>query len=256
MIKKWFFIRYDSSGFHLRLRILLENLQSFHLVFDQITRVLNAEQSNGKIIKYNLDSYIRELERYGHLSIECSETLFCISSEICQAILRLEVSKSNKRLRLLSGFFIFDFTMKCFGLKVNEMLEICRKQSNSGPFNYKSHIETSAEKLSHEELKMIQSVINSGELKSSEFSDVLLILASYKSEYIISCKAIRENIEQDYFDFHYLIASHNHMHANRLFETQSNYYEWMIYDYLARIYSSSKTLLVKENNSSDFTQIS
>jgi thiopeptide-type bacteriocin biosynthesis protein len=82
LIEKWFFIRYNDPKSHLRIRFELSDTGSFDAVLSQIISSLEEYVHSGEISDFRLDTYDREIERYGAGCIEEAEFLFWKSSEL------------------------------------------------------------------------------------------------------------------------------------------------------------------------------
>jgi len=85
LFSKWFFIRYLEKGYHLRIRInaTIENQAK---ILSQISSALE----NSELIKdYQIDTYKREIERYGADLIDDVETLFSEGSSLIINYLKL-----------------------------------------------------------------------------------------------------------------------------------------------------------------------
>jgi thiopeptide-type bacteriocin biosynthesis protein len=83
LIHKWFFIRYQEGGNHIRLRVDLLDALYFQQVYFAIMEVLETYISQKLISTVQLDTYVREIERYGPDKIEIAEELFAIDSRFC-----------------------------------------------------------------------------------------------------------------------------------------------------------------------------
>lgn len=80
IIEKWFFIRYNENGQHLRFRFLFKDdcqLQFFKTVCSALNPMLIA----GTVTDIAIRTYNRELERYGVVGIENIENYFHLDSE-------------------------------------------------------------------------------------------------------------------------------------------------------------------------------
>ncbi|OJV51005.1 MAG: hypothetical protein BGO31_11095 [Bacteroidetes bacterium 43-16] len=94
-IEKWFFIRYNEQGEHLRLRIKADEK-----CLSGITNFLNNEiksyYSNGIVKDIRISTYQRELERYDVVGIDNVEKLFWQSSQLVLSILETGTDEINK----------------------------------------------------------------------------------------------------------------------------------------------------------------
>ncbi|WP_145858398.1 lantibiotic dehydratase [Pedobacter suwonensis] len=87
--KKWFFIRYYEFGHHIRLRILLHSADDFQQTYFLVKKVLDPFILHQQISNIQLDTYEREIERYGAEQIELAESLFDVDSRFCSYIFLL-----------------------------------------------------------------------------------------------------------------------------------------------------------------------
>ena len=80
--QSWFFIRYRDPHPHLRVRWRGEEDQLRQGIFANLARILSPLCDSGLVWRVQLDTYEREIERYGGFAgIEAAEQFFCIDSE-------------------------------------------------------------------------------------------------------------------------------------------------------------------------------
>lgn len=82
-IRKWFFIRYKEGGNHIRLRVELKDSSYFQQVYFEILEVLDPFLTQKLIHTVQLDTYVREIERYSAEKMEFAEELFAADSRFC-----------------------------------------------------------------------------------------------------------------------------------------------------------------------------
>ncbi len=81
-VDRWFFIRYGDPEWHLRLRLHGKPGQLHQDVLPRLQSALASLLESGRIWRWQLDTYERELERYGGAGgIELAERLFSIDSD-------------------------------------------------------------------------------------------------------------------------------------------------------------------------------
>lgn len=80
-ISKWFFIRYHDPKSHLRVRFCLNNIVDYSSILNKITDGLQEFTDSEEISNVLIETYNREIERYGQNTIEYAETLFHKNSE-------------------------------------------------------------------------------------------------------------------------------------------------------------------------------
>ncbi len=75
-IDRFFFIRYKDPAFHLRVRVHLNDIAWIGTVLESFGAAIREFEKEGRIWKVQLDTYKRELERYGPGSIGLAEEFF------------------------------------------------------------------------------------------------------------------------------------------------------------------------------------
>lgn len=88
-IKKWFFIRYADPKEHLRFRCEMTSIESMPVIIDQINQALAPYIDSKLVWKVQMDTYSRELERYGNSSMAVCEELFYHDSEMVSNLVHL-----------------------------------------------------------------------------------------------------------------------------------------------------------------------
>ena len=69
IIDKWFFIRYSDPKLHLRVRFHYANPENILFIINTINQYIQFYIDQDLIHKVQIDTYQRELERYGTKSI-------------------------------------------------------------------------------------------------------------------------------------------------------------------------------------------
>lgn len=242
LIKKWFFIRYADPDFHIRVRFYVENIKDNATIIELIKDKLAPFISNRIIHKVSYDTYNQELERYGFDSIDNTEDLFFIDSQITLTVLSFIKDKPNsEQYRWLYQFLAVDIFLEDFGLSLQEKLDLMtfldkgrRRQHMNQQISYKFRelkekiYNCLLEKDEDDVIKQITHVLKS---KSETNRRVILEL---KKNYV------SRNSEKDIY---YLISNCIHMMVNRVCISRPNDHETLIYDFLLKYY----TFLIKSN---------
>jgi hypothetical protein len=77
-VARWFFIRYADPHDHLRVRFNGPPTRISHELLPQVFENLNPLLASGKLWKIDLDTYEREIERYGGVEgVRTAEDLLC-----------------------------------------------------------------------------------------------------------------------------------------------------------------------------------
>ncbi|PWN60174.1 lantibiotic dehydratase [Chryseobacterium oncorhynchi] len=234
LIKKWFFIRYNDPKSHLRVRFELSDSSHFNKIFTLINEYLKEYIDSGEISGIILDTYQREIERYGKDTIEQAEFLFCKSSS---NILNEYLHFDDEDKIIISLFYI-DTLLECVGLESFMKLDWVKT------VNLAFKNEFNADKKLNSQLdKKYRSFI----LKYSEFlqsDDYIAFRKNIITEVRESEKELKYIMEFHQGSVHGFFQSIFHMHINRMFVSNQRLFEMVIYDYLFRYYKS----LVFKNN--------
>jgi lantibiotic biosynthesis protein len=86
----WFFLRYHDPGPHLRVRLAGDPARLTGAVLPELERAVAPHLASGAVWRMQVDTYERELERYGgDAGIDACERVFWIDSEAVLAIVEL-----------------------------------------------------------------------------------------------------------------------------------------------------------------------
>ena len=108
LIKKWFFIRYVDEDFHLRLRLLAEKEDCVGIILSLFANRFSKLIEDGVIRKIQLDTYYREMERYGNSLIEICESFFCLDSVCDLFVVRKINGYSDENYRWMIALKMVD----------------------------------------------------------------------------------------------------------------------------------------------------
>nr|WP_255492387.1 thiopeptide-type bacteriocin biosynthesis protein [Myroides sp. NP-2] len=108
IIKKWFFLKYRDTDFHIRIRFELNEKFSNNIqqVIDRFNFFIKNFLDSNQIWKIDLSTYERELERYNWESIDLAESFFYYDSRL---ILQL-ISKTKEDN---IGNLLWLFSLRC-----------------------------------------------------------------------------------------------------------------------------------------------
>ncbi len=122
LVDKWHFLRYkDMQGHQLRLRFHLKNasIDNNTSIYQMIKKTLE-EYTLNEIYTIKIDTYTRELERYGAEYYDLIEDIFSIDSEIHCEILSYLINEDMKRI--LFGLYIIKRYIEIILQNTNEKL--------------------------------------------------------------------------------------------------------------------------------------
>ena len=229
-IKKWFFIRYNDPKPHLRIRFNINNVNNYNYILEKINSLFGEYLNSGEISNVVIDTYKKELERYGENTIEYAEELFFRSSELILNFLEYDDEE-----KIMVALFYIDFIFSELGLSNEEKINWIKNFDNA----FKT--EFNADKNLNNQLKRkyIDFQPKYFEfIKSNEFKDIRNLITNNISDIHIVIEKILElekkdclNVEKkDFFQ------SIFHMHINRLFVSNQRLFEMIVYDCLLRFY--------------------
>jgi thiopeptide-type bacteriocin biosynthesis protein len=215
-LKKWFFIRYNENGDHLRLRLHLQEPTYAGFLMKAFGEMINEEIQFGAVSDVQVKTYTREVERYGMDLIKHVEEYFAEDSRF---ILELLKGDLDDQLKYKICLGLFDHIRKT-GLfseveLLNKYIEI-----------YKGF--TMEHQLGTAEFKKLNSFVRQfGSFKELPLSDHTAQL------YGNLCDSLEHLIgicpEAGRFK---LLTDVMHMHVNRMFASHQRSHEMVIYEIL------------------------
>lgn len=234
-IKKWFFIRYNDSDSHLRIRFQLNSHESFFHIMKGFKPVWEDLLVKNYTWKVQNDTYLREIERYGEKTIEDSETLFCYDSKMILDYLGLKNKFKKEEMQLLFSFLSIDSFLSAFSLSTSEKLNLLdnMQQGFKEEFNATKVLKSELDKHYRGLEKEISNVMN---LNSDYELSALYAIVREKNKII---KPVVESLKQNLeINLNTFLSSHIHMMVNRQYTSRQREYETLIYDHLYRYYKT------------------
>jgi len=253
LIDHWFFIRYSDPQFHLRVRFHVAKNENIAPIIFHFNHAIQDYVNKNLVWKIQTDTYQREMERYSIELIELSEKLFNLSSEMICKIIALDEVKKDENLRWLSGLKMIDTLLTDFGYSLQYKINLLntlqeyygkefgitidfRRQFGQKYRAEKNRIEKFLDKTKERDNEYV-TVFNPIFENSDKSKDIIeeiknkLTESENKSAYSLGYLILFESPND-------LLSSYIHMTLNRLFRTQQNIHELILYDYLFRYYNS------------------
>lgn len=237
IIQQWFFIRYKDTDEHFRIRFLIENPNNLAKAIKAFYFVINELLQDNVVWKIETDTYKRELERYGEITIEDSEFLFWKDSEMMLEYLSVKKTFYKQEMALLFSFASIDSFLNSFSFSDSEKYNLM----NSLQHSFKK--EFMADKILKKELdKKYRELSDEAEYfvtenAKNDFPDFFEIIEKKQNQITERSLEIKNKIEIPINDF---ISSHIHMMVNRQYTSKQRMYELIIYDHLYRYYKTIK----------------
>lgn len=225
---KWFFIRYSDPNHHIRFRLKLSDVKHYHTVLHKIRESLTLYIASRVIWKIQIDTYEREIERYGKNRMLLSEDLFYENSKVVSHILQQE--SNELRLILCSVHLIKhlisqldDFDDKAF---LTQNVKYYREEFEVNKVTLKL--------LAKEFINFEKDFVS---FKQKDLYKNLLEINQIYVKQIKQIYDLEKNISAN--DFDSFLSSHIHMFINRLFSERQRQFELIVYEYISRMNSSS-----------------
>lgn len=242
-IDKWFFIRYADPKQHIRVRFRLCRPQALLNTVMGVKELAKLFVDRDLIWKIQVDSYQREIERYGAKSMEDSETLFFHDSQMIADMLDMIEGDEGERIRWLFALRTVDAMLDDFRFSMDEKFDLVTKlrEGFGREFGMNRPVKEQLEKKYRGERTAIEEVLNR-ELDAENQMLPLFQLLDRKSadfrptaERIIGLYSVDGKRVPFLND---LMGSYSHMMINRIFKSKQRLNEMVVYDFLHRYYKS------------------
>lgn len=225
-ISKWFFIRYNDPKSHIRLRFELINSEDNDRILAQIHESFKNFTDSGEISNCIIDTYNREIERYGSQTMIFAEELFHQNSKFT-----LECLQFDDEEKIMTSIFHIDQLLDQINLPIIEKLEWIKdfNQSFKKEFNADKKLNSQLDKKYRDFIPKYLEFLDSDEY--SEFRNEIIFNSNESEE---TLQNIVSHTEKDFLQNFF--QSIFHMNINRMFVSNQRLFEMIVYDYLHRYY--------------------
>ncbi|WP_124979560.1 thiopeptide-type bacteriocin biosynthesis protein [Nonlabens xiamenensis] len=224
-ILQWFYLRYSDPYPHLRVRLKLKNILDTSLILQEFRSLFNQHLAEGLIWNLTLNSYQRELERYGQVSMELSEYIFWWDSLQAVEIIR---NNSSEIDRFCDCFSWIEFLIKSFELDQEAEGNFIARQQAS--FRAEFGVDKVINKKLNIKYKNLESQLLTNKNEKEQIAHEIT-----KAVQAIQALKAKNQLDVPITD---LMASYIHMSINRMFRSEQRLYEMTIYDFLKKKYDS------------------
>jgi len=230
-IDKWFFIRYTDPDFHLRFRLHIAPAGNFGTIVSEINLVLNQLFAEKVIWKLQMDTYEREVDRYGDSIIDEAENIFYHDSVMISKTLPL---LQDDTTRWIFGLYCIDTFLDTFGYNLDgkkTFLAILKKDFQ-GEFKADMDLKKALSQKFRTYRNNIMDYAN--QQHGSKYEPLQLALKHRGLEIKHSVPAVLDYGRERLDEF---MASYIHMTMNRLFRSNARRCELVVYDLLYNYYA-------------------
>jgi thiopeptide-type bacteriocin biosynthesis protein len=241
-IDQFFFIRYYDPGFHIRLRLHMPNPSVIGEVIGTLSRYTNEYERLGYIYKTGTDTYKRELDRYGHRTIELAEQFFYYDSEAVLQMLQHTWGDGREQIRWIWTLRSIDELLNGFGFSVHEKLHQLEmmKQSFAAEFKSDKMLDTQLNNKYRKYRKQIEQMLDATQDETNHTQPILAVLKrrAEKLRPVIDEIKTRLQVSNPEVTLPELLSSYIHMLVNRSIASKPRVHELVLYDLLHQYYRS------------------
>ncbi|MEZ0609798.1 lantibiotic dehydratase [Fibrella sp. WM1] len=229
-ISDCFFIRYYDPDFHLRLRFRSQRPGFTGPLLDQLHDQLSPYLAAGIVHRVQVDTYEREVERYGAATVALSEQLFSADSLATLTYLTDEADATDRWLFALQSCntLLDDFA-------VDLATRTSLLQTLQAQFLAEHQADQALRKQLNDRFRAQQRLIEQRltEPNVPSLTDRTVALGTLSAQIRAACEA-----NPDGPSLLSLLSSYLHMTLNRLFTSAHRQQEMVVYHFLARYYES------------------
>ena len=239
----WFFIRYGDPEWHLRLRFHGEPGALLSRVLPRFQAAVEPLLADGRIWKMQLDTYEREVERYGGPEgIALCERAFQADSEAILEILAMLDGDEGADFRWRLALRGCDMLLTDLGLTAETRLPVLARMREgfSREFGGGKGLRVQLDQKFRAERRALDPLLEPANDEESPMAPALVVLRR-RSEVLAPVVAELRSLEQAgrlSMSLVELAPSFIHMHVNRFIRSAARAHELVLYDLLYQIYQS------------------
>ena len=240
---RWFFIRYADPHRHLRLRFHGEPARLLAEVLPRVQDIAARALHAGLVWRIQLDTYEREIERYGGLyGTALAEEVFWADSVAALRILSAYSGNAGAAARWLLTLRSTDQLLSDFGLQTSAKHEfVCHRLRILATRGYRSA--TFKQHLGRQyrnERKAVEKIMDLPLENVGGYGHGLSAIRR-RSEAVVPSAGRFRALESEgklTVPVAEILHSLTHMHINRMLKSDLNVQEFVAYDFLRRYYES------------------
>ncbi|WP_426749390.1 lantibiotic dehydratase [Myxococcus sp. Y35] len=244
-LSHWFFLRFGDPDWHLRLRLHGSPERLHAEALPLLQRACASALASGEGWKLQLDTYEREVERYGGpAGIALAEQLFAADSDAVLAILEAYPGDTGADLRWQLALRGMDALMNILGLSLEAKLALvsrCRAAFGV-EFKVNAHFEDQLSQRFRKERRALETLLDGASPGTEPWRAGLDAFAQRD----LRLRPIAEQLQAAdqagrlAVPLAMLAEGFLHMHVNRLLVSDHRAQELILYDFLTRLYRSQR----------------
>jgi lantibiotic biosynthesis protein len=248
-IEKWFFIRYtDEKGNHLRVRFYHATDTNFwQPILKHLKEKIQPYIDSSLVHTLQTDTYHQEVERYGHATINLSETIFYYDSEAVLHFINLLGDDQNEQYRWLLALRGIDMLLNDFEYTLTEksILLDSLQESSTEEFGKSQELVHQLNDSYRSKKNLIADILTPAKDVAGGVEEAVAIFAHRSKNIQPIAQQIKELLQPTHeatLSLDSLLANYIHLFLNRLFISNQRKHELVIYHFLAKYYQSQKAM--------------
>lgn len=243
VIDKWFFMRYSDPKHHLRVRFHFNAPDTIGTIINRLLPAFRDFTDKDLIWKIQADTYKRELERYGHNTMELAETLFFHDSTMITEFLDMIEGDEGEELRWLFSLRAMDSLLDSFLYTEEEKLALLERLKTG--FGEEFGMSRPLKKQLDDKYRKYRAKIDAFMVfqagDNPDYGPILEVLERKKRNITLVANAVLKHRDEKTLEvpLNDLMGSYIHMLMNRLFRSRNRMHEMVCYDFLYRYYRSA-----------------
>lgn len=239
IIDQWFFIRFNDPDDHLRVRFHGTG-KFYSCVLEAFHTALLPLLETGEVVRVAVDTYEREIERYGAETIGFAEQLFFVDSVAIADVIALLEGDEGDVLRWQFALRAVDDMLRAAQCSLEQRRGIMNALQAAFKKEFQAEHADSRKQLGNKfrkERPFIDAFLRESEFVPAEFSPVWSVLERRADNLSEVFEKLRAELDENRFMA--LLESYIHMTMNRFFRSRQRLHELVIYDLLWQYYNSA-----------------
>lgn len=242
LVDRWHFVRFADPDFHLRVRFHGVPRDLLGTVFPRLEERLAGQLASREIWRLQLDTYQREVERYGGpAGIELAEEVFDADSDMVLAIVAAVRGEALNDARWRMTLAGIDALLDDFGYDLEAKRRLMEQVSEdfAREFHFKdTPLRHQISKKFRKEQGQIDQLLDPAKRARHPLAPLFATVRRRSEAWaptVLKLKALSGELDPP---LDVVVVSYIHMMANRLLRSANRAQELLLYSFLFRYYDS------------------
>ncbi len=238
LIDKWFFIRYADPEKHLRFRVHLSDLSNIGNVFLQIKNAVQSFEDDGILWKIQVDTYQREIERYGAEVMELTEALFFEDSKAIIGMINQTLGEEREVIRWQWCLKLIDAYLSDFELSTSDKKNLLEKMKTSfaNEFKVDKDLKMQLDHRFRTNRSAIEQILDNSLNETHDYAPLFEFINGKSQNTSGIIKRIRAAKSKEQLKKY--LSDTIHMTVNRTIGDNQRTHEMVMYDFMFRYYQA------------------